>query len=348
MSNLKKTVFAILLCGLVVMAAFSYFVYSTIFVPNTFFQNNEAHIYISQSDSFNDVVVEISPLLIDVEAFTTVANKKGYSSNVKSGHYVIKKGMNNNEIINSIRTGNIPVKVKFNNQERIEDLAGTLGKQLDADSLSFLNAMLNENFLKENNFTKETALCNFIPNTYQLYWDITPENFNKKMLEEFNRFWNKNRLEKVKKIKLSKKQIISLAAIVQKETVKIDERPRVAGVYINRINKGMLLQADPTVIYSKKLSENNFNQQIKRVLYKDLVIDSPYNTYKYPGIPPGPITMPDISSIDAVLNFETHNFYFFVADVSNFGYHKFAKNLSQHVRNKNEYTQWISKQKIFR
>jgi UPF0755 protein len=208
--------------------------------------------------------------------------------------------------------------------------------------------MLNENFLKENNFTKETALCNFIPNTYQLYWDITPENFNKKMLEEFNRFWNKNRLEKVKKIKLSKKQIISLAAIVQKETVKIDERPRIAGVYMNRINKGMLLQADPTVIYSKKLSENNFNQQIKRVLYKDLVIDSPYNTYKYPGIPPGPITMPDISSIDAVLNFETHNFYFFVADVSNFGYHKFAKNLSQHVRNKNEYTQWISKQKIFR
>jgi UPF0755 protein len=205
MSNLKKTVFAILLCGLVVMAAFSYFVYSTIFVPNTFFQNNEAHIYISQSDSFNDVVVEISPLLIDVESFTTVANKKGYSSNVKSGHYVIKKGMNNNEIINSIRTGNIPVKVKFNNQERIEDLAGTLAKQLDADSLSFLNAMLNENFLKENNFTKETALCNFIPNTYQLYWDITPENFNKKMLEEFNRFWNKNRLEKVKKNKIVKK-----------------------------------------------------------------------------------------------------------------------------------------------
>jgi len=169
MSNLKKIVFAILLCGLVVMAAFSYFVYSTIFVPNTFFQNNEAHIYISRSASFNDVVVEISPLLIDVETFTTVANKKGYSSNVKSGHYIIKKGMNNNEIINSIRSGNIPVKVKFNNQERIEDLAGTLANQLDADSLSFLNAMLNENFLKENNFTKETALCNFIPNTYQLY-----------------------------------------------------------------------------------------------------------------------------------------------------------------------------------
>ena len=237
------------------MAAFSYFVYSTIFVPNTFFQNNAAHIYISRSASFKDVVVEISPLLIDVETFTTVANKKGYSSNVKSGHYVIRKGMNNNEIINSIRTGNIPVKVKFNNQERIEDLAGTLAKQLDADSLSFLNAMLNENFLKENNFTKETALCNFIPNTYQLYWDIRPEDFNKKMLEESNRFWNKSRLAKVKKIKLSKKQIISLAAIVQKETVKIDERPRVAGVYINRINKGMLLQADPTVIYSKKLSK---------------------------------------------------------------------------------------------
>ena len=348
MSNLKKIIVLLLLGGLVVMAAFSYFVYSNVFSSNTFFQNNEAHIFIPRASNFSDVLEEIAPLLEDVKSFEMVAHKKGYSSNVKSGHFMIRKGMNNNQIINSIRIKNIPVTVKFNNQERIENLAGSLSRQLDADSLSFLKAVFNDAFLKENNITKKTALCIFIPNTYEVYWDITPEDFIKKMVEESNKFWNEERLAKSQKINLSKSQIISLAAIVQKETIKIDERPRVAGVYINRIKKGMLLQADPTVIYSKKLKENNFDLQIKRVLYEDLVIDSPYNTYKYPGIPPGPISMPDISSIDAVLNYETHNYYFFVADVSNFGYHKFAKNLTQHNRYKKEYTRWVSQQKIYR
>ena len=168
------------------------------------------------------------------------------------------------------------------------------------------------------------------------------------MHEESNKFWNDDRIKKTKNINLTKTQVISLAAIVQKETAKIEERAKVAGVYIHRIKVGMLLQADPTVIYSKKLLDNNFDQQIKRVLYKDLKLDSPYNTYKYAGIPPGPIIMPDISSIDAVLNYEHHNYYYFVADITNFGYHNFAKNLAQHNRNKKEYVRWISKQKVIR
>ena len=344
MSNLKKIIVATLMLGLIAMAGFAYYVYNNIFVPNTLFENEKAHIYITTDANFNEVLEELSPLIKDLNTFKTVANKKGYPSNIKSGHFIIKKGMNNNEIVNAIRIGNVPIIVKFNNQERIENLAGSLAKQLEADSLSFLKAMQNEEFLKEYNLTKETVLCNYIPNTYEIYWDISPENFNKKMFEESKKFWNDQRTEKAKNLSLTKEQVISLAAIVQKETAKVEERPRVAGVYINRIKVGMLLQADPTVIYSKKLLDHNFDQQIKRVLYKDLELDSPYNTYKYAGIPPGPITMPDISSIDAVLNYEDHGYYYFVADVTNFGYHKFAKNLAQHNRNKNEYVRWISKQ----
>ncbi len=348
MSNLKKIIVATLMLGLVVMAVFAYYIYNNIFVPNTLFENEKAHIYISSDAEFVDVLEELSPLLVDIEKFKTVANKKGYPSNIKAGHFIISKGMNNNEIVNAIRIGNIPVTIKFNNQERIENLAGSLANQLEADSLSFLKAMQNETFLKKYKLTKETVLCNFIPNTYEVYWNVSPENFNKKMFEESERFWNDQRLAKAKALDLTKEQVISLAAIVQKETAKVEERPKVAGVYINRIKVGMLLQADPTVIYSKKLKDNDFDQQIKRVLYKDLEIDSPYNTYKYAGIPPGPITMPDISSIDAVLSYETHGYYYFVADVTNFGYHKFAKSLSQHNRNKNEYVRWISKQKTNR
>ena len=348
MSNLKKIIVATLMLGLVIMAGFAYFVYDNIFVPNTSFENKRAHVYISTGSTFNEVVEELSPLLIDIKSFKTVAAKKGYPSNIKSGHFIINKGMNNNEIINAIRTGNVPITVKFNNQERIENLAGSLGRQLESDSLSFLTAMQNEAFLKNYKLTKETVLCNFIPNTYEVYWNTSPDNFNKKMFEESNKFWNDQRQEKAKVLELTKEQVISLAAIVQKETAKVDERERVAGVYMNRIKVGMLLQADPTVIYSKKLLDNNFDQQIKRVLYKDLELDSPYNTYKYAGIPPGPITMPDISSIDAVLNYEEHNYYYFVADVTNFGYHKFAKSLAQHNRNKQEYVRWISQQKIKR
>ncbi len=256
--------------------------------------------------------------------------------------------MSNNDIINSIRSNNLPIKLSFNNQERIEDLAGRIAQQIEPDSLSLLKAMTDSTFLKEKNFTKQTVINMYVPNTYEFFWNTSPELFRDKMLGEYYRFWNDERQAKRKALKLSVNEVMTIASIVQKETAKVDERPRVAGVYLNRIRKGWPLEADPTVIYAKKLKENNFDQVIKRVLYKDLEIDSKYNTYKYPGIPPGPITMPDVSAIDAVLNPEKHNYMFFVADVKNFGYHKFAKTLAQHNANKRLYTQWISSQGINR
>ena len=345
---LKKILLTVVLLGLVGMAGFSYYVYQNIFTPNTGFNNPQAHVFIPTGATFKMVQEELSPLLKDLNTFVTVAQRKGYSSNIKAGHFIIKKGSNNNEIINSIRSGNIPVTIKFNNQERLENLAGHLAKQIELDSASLLNAMLDEDFLKASGFTQDTALGMYIANSYEVYWNTSPKAFCQKMLREYNAFWNTSRVAKAKAISLSKDQVMALAAIVQKETAMIQERPTVAGLYLNRLKKGMLLQADPTVIFAKKKTENNFKQVIKRVLFKDLKIASPYNTYRYSGVPPGPITMPDVSAIDGVLNYKKHGFYFMVADVENFGYHKFAKTLSAHNRNKKQYVNWINKQGVKR
>ena len=345
---LKKILLTVVLLGLVGMAGFSYYVYQNIFTPNTGFNNPQAHVFIPTGATFKMVQEELSPLLKDMNTFVTVAQRKGYSSNIKAGHFIIKKGSNNNEIINSIRSGNIPVTIKFNNQERLEDLAGHLAKQIELDSASLLDAMLDVDFLKVSGFTQDTALGMYIANSYEVYWNTSPKAFCQKMLKEYNAFWNTSRVSKAKAISLSKDQVMALAAIVQKETAMIQERPMVAGLYLNRLKKGMLLQADPTVIFAKKKTENNFKQVIKRVLFKDLKIASPYNTYKYSGVPPGPITMPDVSAIDGVLNYKKHGFYFMVADVENFGYHKFAKTLSAHNRNKKQYVNWINKQGVKR
>ena len=345
---LKKILLTVVLLGLVGMAGFSYYVYQNIFTPNTGFNNPQAHVFIPTGATFKMVQEELSPLLKDMNTFVTVAQRKGYSSNIKAGHFIIKKGSNNNEIINSIRSGNIPVIIKFNNQERLENLAGHLAKQIELDSASLLNAMLDVDFLKASGFTQDTALGMYIANSYEVYWNTSPKAFCQKMLKEYNAFWNTSRVAKAKAISLSKDQVMALAAIVQKETAMIQERPTVAGLYLNRLKKGMLLQADPTVIFAKKKTENNFKQVIKRVLFKDLKIASPYNTYRYSGVPPGPITMPDVSAIDGVLNYKKHGFYFMVADVENFGYHKFAKTLSGHNRNKKQYVNWINKQGVKR
>ena len=345
---LKKILLTVVLLGLVGMAGFSYYVYQNIFTPNTGFNNPQAHVFIPTGATFKMVQEELSPLLKDMNTFVTVAQRKGYSSNIKAGHFIIKKGSNNNEIINSIRSGNIPVTIKFNNQERLENLAGHLAKQIELDSASLLDTMLDVDFLKVSGFTQDTALGMYIANSYEVYWNTSPKAFCQKMLKEYNAFWNTSRVAKAKAISLSKDQVMALAAIVQKETAMIQERPMVAGLYLNRLKKGMLLQADPTVIFAKKKTENNFKQVIKRVLFKDLKIASPYNTYRYSGVPPGPITMPDVSAIDGVLNYKKHGFYFMVADVENFGYHKFAKTLSAHNRNKKQYVNWINKQGVKR
>ncbi|MCW5516516.1 endolytic transglycosylase MltG [Muriicola sp. Z0-33] len=345
---IKKILLAVILVGLLIAAAFAYMVYSTFFVPNTAFNNETAYVYVASDASILELKEQLQPLLKDVDAFETVADRKKYSSNIKGGKYALRKGMNNNDIVNTLRSQNLPVKVSFNNQETLADLAGRISAQIEADSLALLEAFNNADFLKESNLDDNTKLGVYLPNSYEFFWNTGATEFRDRMLKEYNRFWNDERLQKARTRGLKPMEVISLAAIVHKETAKVDERPRVAGLYLNRLKKNMLLQADPTVIYAIKRHTGDFDTVIKRVLYKDLELDSPYNTYKYAGVPPGPITMPDISAIDAVLNPENHDYLYMVANIENFGYHKFAESLAQHNRNKVQYVRWINQQKISR
>lgn len=346
--NIKRIVWTLVAVGILVGAVFAYKVHVVFFAPNTKFNGETADIYIPSNADFEAVKMILEPLLDNLGTFGTAADKKGYADNVKAGKYRIKNGMDNNAIINSLRSGNIPVKVAFNNQETLTDLAGRISQQIEADSTVLVDTFKAADFLNANGFNEDTALAMYIPNSYEFFWNTSAEGFRQRMFKEYERFWNDDRLAKAKSLDMSPQEVIALAAIVHKETAKVDERPRVAGVYLNRLRLGMPLQADPTVIYAIKKHTGDFDTVIKRVLYKDLELDSPYNTYKVGGLPPGPIAMPDISAIDAVLNAEKHDYLYFVADVENFGYHKFAKTLAQHNRNKVQYIQWVNAKKINR
>ena len=345
---IKKILLIIVIAGLAVGGYFAYTIYGAIFNPNTQFNNDEAYIFIGSEDGYQEVREKLEPLLIDIGSFDKIAKQKGYNSNIKGGKYVIKKGMNNNDIINNLRSNNLPVKVAFNNQETVADLAGRVADQIEADSTALLRAFTNKGFLETNGFNDDDKLAMYIPNSYEFFWNTPAEKFRDRMLTEYKRFWNDDRIERAKEQGLTPNEVISLASIVHKETAKVEERPRVAGLYLNRLKKGMLLQADPTVIYAIKEHTGNFDTVIKRVLYKDLELDSPYNTYKFAGLPPGPITMPDITAIEAVLSPENHQYHYMVANVENFGYHKFAETLAQHNRNKVQYIRWINAQNINR
>lgn len=345
---IKKILLFIVLLSLIGGGIFSYSVYTKVFNPNTAFAEETQVVYIPKDATFKDVVNIMKPHIADVESFAWLATKKGYAERVKAGRFVIKKGLNNNELISVLRIQNGAIKVSFNNQERLENLAGRIAQQIEPDSLSLLKAFTDVSFLKENNFNLDTGLAMYIPNSYQVYWNTSAEAFRDKMLGEYKRFWNDKRLAQAKKIDLTPIEVTTLAAIVHKETVKAQERPRVAGVYMNRVIKGMKLDADPTVIYAIKRHSNDWDRVIKRVLLKDLKLNHPYNTYQNKGIPPGPIAMPDISAIDAVLNYEKHSYFYFVADVENFGFHKFASTLAQHNRNSASYHKWVNKKGILR
>lgn len=227
-------------------------------------------------------------------------------------------------------------------------LASFVARKIEADSTAIMEAFLSPVFLEENGLNIENVFSICLPNSYQFYWNSTAEEFRDRMLKEYHRFWTPKREQARIQFKLERTEVIALAAIVQLESVRKDERPTIAGVYLNRLRKRMRLQADPTIIYTLRRRANDYDMDIRRVLYEDLKINSPYNTYKNRGIPPGPITMPDVSAIDAVLFPEDHNFLYFVADPNRAGYHLFAKTHLQHNQNKKHYTSWLKEKNIYR
>lgn len=319
------------------------FLYIQFFTSNTTFDKEEIYVEIPTDSKYEDVQRIIAPYIKNSGSFEFIAKLRSYPENVKAGRFLLKKGMSAFQLVSAMRR-NVPVKLAFNNQERLENLCERISSQIEPDTTKLLATFRDSIFLQKNGFTKENVFAMFLPNTYEFYWNVSAEKFRDKMLEEYNRFWNKERIAKAVDLNLTPVQVITLASIVHKETTKKSERPTVAGVYLNRLRDGMKLQADPTVIYALKLRDNDFNQIIKRVLYNDLFINSPYNTYQNEGLPPGPIAMPDIDAIDAVLNAEKHNYLYFCASVERFGYHEFAATMAQHEVNAKKYADWLNTQ----
>jgi UPF0755 protein len=235
-----------------------------------------------------------------------------------------------------------PLKLTFNNIRTPQQLAGRISQQIEADSLSILALLTSDHVASSYGFDKTTIIAMCVPNTYEFYWNTNAKGFLDKMQKEYERFWNDERKSKAFKLGLTKVEISTLASIVEEETRFNIEKPKVAGVYINRLNKGIPLQADPTV----KFAVGDF--ALRRILTKHLEIDSPYNTYKFRGLPPGPIRCPSISSIDAVLNAEKHSYLYFCAKADFSGYHDFAKTLTEHNRNAEAYRRALNKERIYR
>lgn len=342
--KMKRLIFAIL--GLLVIISVFVFtkMYKAIMNPNV--ETNENYsLYIYENDSFENIkeVLYSDNVIINKKSFEWLAKKLDYPQYIKSGHYVIKDGMNNNQLLNMLRSGSqTPVRFTFNNIRTLEQLASRIDEQLELDSLDFINAINNNESLKELGFNSHNYASLFIPNTYELYWNIEADEFVEKMINEYKRFWNEPRHHKADNLKLKPIEVSILASIVDKETTKTSEMPRIAGVYLNRLKNNWLLQADPTLVFAI----GDF--EIKRVLDVHKEIESPYNTYKYAGLPPGPICIPSIAAIDAVLNAEKHRYFYFCAKEDLSGYHVFARNIKEHNINANKYRKALNKKRIWK
>lgn len=339
--RLGKYIIIFFAIAFIVAGVRAYQLYHYVFRENV---KKDYILLVPEKTTFEQVLEELTgnDVLLNYKAFKWVAKKKKYASMIKPGRFALKKGMNSNQVVNILRSGlQEPVNVTFNNCRFNEDLAGKVSKYIQADSVSILQLFSDEEKIKEFGFTPETFRAMFIPNTYEFYWTTTADEFARRMKTEYDRFWNDERKKKAEDIGLKPVEVIILASIVQSETAKKDELKTVAGLYINRLKKGQLLQADPTVKYAV----GDFS--IKRVLNTHLEIDSPYNTYKYPGLPPGPINFPEIAAIDAVLNYEKHNYLYMCAREDFSGYHNFASTLAEHNRNAANYRAALNKNKIY-
>ena len=341
--SIKRSIrFALIGTGIIFFLVFIIF-----YFPNTKVADTSQSIFVPTGTSFATLKKILEPHLKSTITFSLAAKAKRFDT-PRIGHFVLKPSMGNQQIINALRSGNTPIQVVFNNQQTIAHLAGRVAEQLELDSLSLTKEIESTYFMDSVNLNREELLSLFLPNSYEMYWNISAAEFCQRMQRENDLFWNENRESKRKRLNMSRAEVITLAAIVNEESRKVDERPRVAGVYLNRLRRGMKLQADPTVVYAMKRQANDFEMVLRRVLYKDLEIKSPYNTYKYRGLPPGPITMPDISSVDAVLNAESHNYLFFVVDPKNPGYHLFASTYNEHLDNRKVYVRWLNENRIMR
>lgn len=340
--RIGKLIILFFALAFLIAGARAYQLYRFVFESNV---QKEYSILIKPDTPYDSIYHQLKTdqVLKDIRAFRWVAKKKKYPDNIKAGYYTFQKGMSANQVVNKLLSGTqAPIQVSFHNVRFKEELAGKVSKRILADSLSIVRLFENDSLISAWGFTRENFRTMFIPNTYEMYWTTNALQFAQRMKKEYDRFWNATRREQAQKAGLTPQEVIILASIVESETSKADEMKTVAGLYLNRLRKNILLQADPTIKYALG------DYSIRRVLDEHLLLDSPYNTYKYPGLPPGPICFPEITSIEAVLNFEQHDYLFMCAKDDFSGYHNFARNLREHNRNARKYQKALNQRKIFK
>ena len=337
----KKLVLLFLLCFLILSMVFSH-LHSLYFGPSVL---KSYQLFIRPEDNFEKVLALLTEngCLERVGPFKKMAWLKEYDKNVRPGAYKLQPGWSVNTLVNILRSGTqTPVMVTFNNIRTWEELSGRLARQLESDSASFARLFKDDSVAIKMGYKPETLQALFIPNTYSFYWTTSPAGFLNRMKREYDQFWNETRRLKARALGLNTVEVATLASIVQEESNKNDEKPVIAGVYLNRLKGNIPLQADPTIRYALK------DFTIRRVLRTHLAVESPYNTYLNPGLPPGPINFPEISSLDAVLNFKQHDFLYFCAKEDFSGYHNFAKTLYEHNLNAQKYQAALNRMKIFK
>ncbi len=329
----------------VLTISMTFYFYQVFFSPNVLTQTEQSYpLKIASNSNYKTVANQLydDQVVNDMVSFGFVAKILGYQDKVKSGLYVIKPDMTNLELVRQLRSGNqAPVRITFNNVRTKEDLAEKITANMEVTEEQFLGLLTDSVLIRKYDFDEETIMSMFIPNTYELWWDTSPEKLFDRMHQEYQRFWTDARKEKAAAMGLDQKEVSTLASIVQAESQKADERPRIAGVYLNRLRINMPLQADPTLVFAL----GDFS--LKRVLNVHKETDSPYNTYKFTGLPPGPINLPDITALDAVLNAEDHDYLYFCAKEDFSGYHAFASSLAQHNANARRYQAALNQAQIF-
>jgi len=303
----------------------------------------QKYLYVHTNDTYENVLrrIRTENIVKDADEFDYVAKAMKYPTTVKAGRYKLEKGMSNRRLVGNLRGGyQEAVSLRFSNIRLKEDFAGFLGRNFEPDSVQFISLLTNELEAEKYGFTKDNFYTMFIPNTYQIYWNTSADKILERFSEEYKKFWTAERLEKAKQQNLTPAEVSILASIVRGEALHNDEMPMIAGLYLNRLKKGMLLQADPTVIFAN----NDFT--IRRVLNRHLTIDNPYNTYRFKGLPPGPINMPPIVAIDAVLNPADHNYIYMCAKEDFSGYHAFAVTVAEHLVNARKFQKALDERNI--
>lgn len=337
---MRRFFLIILLLVALIASGFAYFI---LFKSNI---RETTTIYIKTNDTFEDVVGYLKPSLENEETFLWVAKWKGYSTGkIIPGKYVFEKGNSNRHIVNKLKAGlQEKIRLTLAPKDRLEDWIAYIHPKIEADSSQVAKAF--EALARRKGLDNFQQLkFFFFPDTHFVFWNDSPEKILELLSRDYQNFWTDERLKKAKKLNLTPEEVMNLAAIVQKESSKSEELSRIAGLYINRLNKGMKLQSDPTVLYAKKLSVG-FNNPIYRVYYKDLFIDSPFNTYKYVGLPPHPITLATKTAVDAVLNAEKHDYIYMCASVDRPGYHEFSSDFAQHEQYAKKYAAWLNERNI--